>query len=104
METICAISTAYGTGGIAVVRVSGDEAIPIVNSLFVSRSPLSDAQAGTIHHGHITRQNEILDEVLCSVFRAPHSFTGEDTVEIACHGSLFIQQELLPPASGPSSH
>ena len=95
MKTICAISTAYGTGGIAILRVSGDEAIPIVNSLFVGRKALTDAQAGTVHHGQIVRNNEILDEVLCSVFKAPHSFTGEDTVEIACHGSLFIQQELL---------
>ena len=95
METICAISTAYGTGGIAILRVSGDEAIPIVNSLFAGHKPLIDAQPGTIHHGQIVRNDEVLDEVLCSVFRAPHSFTGEDTVEIACHGSLFIQQELL---------
>ena len=95
MSTICAISTPYGTGGIAVIRISGTEAIPIVNSLFVGRKPLTETSAGTIHHGQIARNGEILDEVLCSVFRAPHSFTGEDTVEIACHGSLFIQQELL---------
>jgi len=95
MNTICAISTAYGTGGIAVIRVSGNEAITIVDSLFAGRKRLSEAQAGTVHHGQIVRNGEILDEVLCSVFKAPHSFTGEDTVEIACHGSLFIQQELL---------
>ena len=95
MATICAISTAYGVGGIAVIRVSGEQAIPIVDSLFVGRVPLREAAANTIHFGRIQREKEILDEVLCSVFRAPHSFTGEDTVEIACHGSLFIQQELL---------
>ena len=95
MNTICAISTAYGTGGIAVIRVSGKEAISIVDSLFASRTPLRNAQAGTVHFGRIERDGEMLDEVLCSVFRAPHSFTGEDTVEIACHGSLFIQQELV---------
>ncbi len=95
MATICAISTAYGTGGIAIVRVSGTEAITIVNSLFSGRASLSDANAGTVHFGRIEREGEVLDEVLCSVFRAPHSFTGEDTVEIACHGSLYIQQELL---------
>ncbi len=95
MATICAISTAYGAGGIAVIRVSGEQAIPIVDSLFVGRVPLREAAANTIHFGRIQRGNEVLDEVLCSVFRAPHSFTGEDTVEIACHGSLFIQQELL---------
>ena len=95
MNTICSISTAYGTGGIAVVRVSGNEAVTIVDSLFAGRTRLCDAQAGTVHFGRIQRQGEVLDEVLCSVFRAPHSFTGEDTVEIACHGSLFIQQELV---------
>ena len=88
MATICAISTAYGTGGIAIVRVSGTEAITIVNSLFSGRASLADANAGTVHFGRIEREGEVLDE-------APHSFTGEDTVEIACHGSLYIQQELL---------
>ncbi len=95
MATICAISTPYGTGGIAVVRVSGEESISIVDRLFRGRLALADAKAGTVHFGRIERESEVLDEVLCSVFRAPHSFTGEDTVEIACHGSLYIQQELL---------
>ena len=66
-----------------------------MNSLFSGRACLADANAGTVHFGRIEREGEVLDEVLCSVFRAPHSFTGEDTVEIACHGSLYIQQELL---------
>ena len=95
MSTICAISTPYGVGGIAVIRVSGPDALPIVSSLFCGRLPLTDAKPNTVHFGRIQRNGELLDEVLCSVFRAPHSFTGEDTVEIACHGSLFIQQELL---------
>lgn len=95
MATICAISTAYGTGGIAVIRVSGEESIRIVDTLFRGRAPLMDAKAGSVHFGRIEREGEILDEVLCSVFHAPHSFTGENTVEIACHGSLYIQQELL---------
>ena len=95
METICAISTPYGAGGIAVIRVSGERAIPIVDALFAGRTPLCDALPNTVHFGRIERGGEMLDEVLCSVFRAPHSFTGEDTVEVACHGSLFIQQELL---------
>ena len=95
METICAISTAYGTGGIAVIRVSGEESISIVDTLFGGRVSLVDAKAGSVHFGRIERKGEILDEVLCSVFRAPHSFTGEDTVEIACHGSLYIQQEMV---------
>lgn len=100
MQTICAISTPYGVGGIAVIRVSGDDAIAIVDRLFVGRVPLREAKANTVHFGRIQTdlygaQVEVLDEVLCSVFRAPHSFTGEDTVEIACHGSIYIQQELV---------
>ena len=95
MQTICAISTPYGSGGIAVIRVSGPDAIRIVDSLFVGRTSLADTAANTVRHGRIQRAEETLDDVLCSVFRAPHSFTGEDTVEIACHGSLYIQQTLL---------
>lgn len=95
MSTICAISTPYGAGGIAVIRVSGEQAIEIVERIFVGRKQLAEAAPNTVHFGRIQRADEVLDEVLCSVFKAPHSFTGEDTVEIACHGSLFIQQELL---------
>lgn len=95
MSTICAISSPYGVGGIAVIRVSGEKAISIVDSLFIGRHKLVDAQANTILFGRIARQNEVLDEVLCSVFKAPHSFTGEDTVEISCHGSLYIQRTLI---------
>ena len=106
MNTICAISTPYGSGGIAVVRVSGKYAIEIVDGLFRGRKSLMDAQAYTVHYGEIMREvkgerlevkgeDDILDQVLVSVFRAPHSFTGEDVVEIACHGSMYIQQTLL---------
>ena len=108
MNTICAISTPYGSGGIAVIRVSGESAIPIVDGLFHGRKSLLEATAYTVHYGEIRKptptpslkgrennQQEILDQVLVSVFRAPHSFTGEDVVEIACHGSLYIQQTLL---------
>ena len=96
MNTICAISTPYGSGGIAVVRVSGESAIQIVDTLFYGRKSLLEAAAYTVHYGEIRRKGEeVLDQVLVSVFRAPHSFTGEDVVEIACHGSLYIQQTLL---------
>jgi len=95
MQTICAISTPYGSGGIAVIRVSGEQSISIVDTLFKGRLSLMEAKAGTVHFGRIQRENEVLDEVLCSVFRTPHSFTGEDTVEIACHGSVYIQQTML---------
>ena len=95
MSTICAISTPYGSGGIAVVRVSGESAIQIVDTLFHGRKSLLEAKAYTVHYGEIVNEQEILDQVLVSVFRAPHSFTGEDVVEIACHGSMYIQQTLL---------
>ncbi len=101
MNTICAISTPYGSGGIAVVRVSGASAIQIVDTLFHGRKSLMEAAAYTVHYGEIANREvkderlEVLDQVLVSVFRAPHSFTGEDVVEIACHGSTYIQQTLL---------
>ena len=98
MNTICAISTPYGGGGIAVIRVSGESAISIVDSLFHGRKSLKEAAAYTVHYGEVRRDargEEVLDQVLVSVFRAPHSFTGEDVVEIACHGSVYIQQTLL---------
>ncbi len=94
-NTICAISTPYGSGGIAVVRVSGEQSIAIVGSLFRGRTDLREAKANTAHYGEIIRGGEVLDEVVATVFHAPHSFTGEDTVEISCHGSMYIQQELL---------
>lgn len=99
MSTICAISTPEGSGGIAVIRVSGPTAIAMVDRLFCGRKSLIEAKAYTVHYGEIVNttdgKQEILDQVLVSVFRAPHSFTGEDVVEIACHGSRYIQQTLL---------
>ena len=104
MNTICAISTPYGSGGIAVIRVSGEDAVAIVDTLFRGRKSLAEASAYTVHYGEIVKgengkvkgeKYEVLDQVLVSVFRAPHSFTGEDVVEIACHGSMYIQQTLL---------
>ena len=97
-DTICAISTPPGVGGIAIIRVSGKDAIPICEQIFAPRqkaNKLSEQAAYTIAYGTIHKNNDILDDVLVSVFRAPHSFTGEDTVEITCHGSLYIQQQLM---------
>lgn len=86
-ETIAAISTAPGTGGIAVLRVSGPNAIEVAGTVVGDLSNIPTRQA-------VLRRTE-LDEMVVTLFRAPHSFTGEDTVEIACHGSLYIQQQLL---------
>ena len=96
METICAIATPFGVGGIAVIRVSGDSAVETVDRLFRGKQRPADAASHTARFGHIVQPDgSVLDEVVCTVFRGPHSFTGEDTVEISCHGSLYIQQEIL---------
>ena len=99
MSTICAISTAPGTGGIAVIRVSGPEAIPFTERVFHPRNPkkqLSLCAANSLTYGQaFDKQGTLIDEVVAALFRAPHSFTGEDTVELSCHGSQFIQQQLL---------
>ena len=78
-----------------MIRVSGERAIEIVDTLFTGRLPLKDTPGGRVRFGQIVRDGEVLDEVLCCVFRAPNSFTGEETVEVSCHGSVFIQQTLV---------
>jgi len=97
--TITAISTAPGIGGIAVIRVSGNDALKFSNAIFVPRKKsfsLLQQEANTVSFGTVVdKQNVETDEVLVTVFRAPHSFTGEDVVEISCHGSLFVQQKIL---------
>lgn len=98
-STIAAISTAPGVGGIAVIRVSGPESFVICDRIFKPSkrsATVQSQQANTVVYGTVTdKNNEPIDEVLLTVFRAPHSFTGEDVVEIACHGSVFIQQRIL---------
>ena len=97
--TITAISTAPGIGGIAVIRVSGSDALKYSNAIFVAKKKsfsLLEQKAYTVSFGSVVdNQNEIIDDVLVTVFRSPHSFTGEDVVEISCHGSLFVQQKIL---------
>lgn len=98
-STICAIATAPGTGGIAVLRLSGPQAIEIVSRNYKPARTSVDflqQEAYTISYGNIySNANETIDDVLISIFRAPHSYTGEDVVEISCHGSVYIQQKLL---------
>lgn len=97
-DTICAIATPHGMGAIAVVRVSGPEAISIVSQLF-RQNDKPFIQENVVSHkacyGHIVDNGNWLDEVLVTFFKAPHSFTGEDSAEISVHGSVFIQQKLL---------
>jgi tRNA modification GTPase len=97
-DTICAISTAPGTGGIAVIRVSGPEAVDICGAVFFPKNKNKDLRSlppYTVCLGSIRRGGEWIDETLASLFRAPGSYTGEDTVEITCHGSMYIQQQIL---------
>ncbi len=94
-DTICAISTAPGVGGIAVIRVSGKEAAEIVNRCWQGTS-LAEMKSHTAHLGRISdSEGAVLDEVVLTMFRTPHSFTGEDVIEIACHGSTWIQQQII---------
>ena len=96
--TICAIATPPGSGAIAVIRLSGEQAIDMCDNVYSSpksNKTLIDQPPNTIHYGSITDAGEIVDEVLISLFKAPHSFTGENTAEISCHGSPYIQQRLL---------
>ena len=100
-ETICALATASG-GAIGIIRISGAQTLEILSRIF--SKDLTDAQPNTIHYGHIVepvaasqqqQQPRIIDEVLVSVFRAPHSYTGEDSAEISCHGSTYILNKVL---------
>jgi len=96
-DTIIALATASGAGAIAVIRLSGKDAIAISSKLFKSihGKDLTTQQTHTIHLGHIMDGNRTIDEVLVSLFKNPQSYTGEDVVEISCHGSVYIQQEIL---------
>lgn len=98
-DTICAIATAQG-GAISIIRISGRDAINITDKIFYAagnkHTPLAERPANTITFGLIKNGNdEIIDEVLVSIFRAPHSYTGEDSVEISCHGSSYILQQVM---------
>jgi tRNA modification GTPase len=95
--TICAIATS-GTGAIAVIRVSGPDTFTIVEKVFLPVTVgkvLSEQPANTIHFGTIRQGEELIDEVLVSLFKAPQSYTGEDVIEISCHGSAYIQQKIM---------
>ena len=96
-ECICALATPAG-GAIGIIRLSGHDAIRITDHVFASASgkPLTDAKPNTIHYGEIKDQDgNTIDDVLVSVFKAPHSYTGEDSTEISCHGSRYILQQVL---------
>ena len=96
-DTICALSTVQGKGAIAVVRLSGPNAISVTSKIFrtAKGKPLEDTKSHSLRFGYIYKGDKLLDEVLVSILRAPNSYTGEDMAEISCHGSYYIQQELL---------
>ena len=98
-DTICALATAPG-GAIGIIRISGDRSLEILSRIFTK--DITNAQPNTIHYGHIVSPlplegsgEALIDEVLVSVFRSPHSYTGEDSVEISCHGSAYILNKVL---------
>ena len=95
--TIAAISTAQGEGGIGVIRISGDRAIEIADAVFknINGKKLADMKGYTAAYGSILYENEKLDEAVALVFRAPHSYTGENVVELSCHGGIYITRQVL---------
>ncbi|MCK0159347.1 tRNA uridine-5-carboxymethylaminomethyl(34) synthesis GTPase MnmE [Allomuricauda sp. F6463D] len=96
-DNIVALATPSGTGAIAVIRVSGPDAITLVDTLFksIKGKKLQQQKSHTIHLGNIVDGDKILDEALVSIFKGPHSYTGENVIEISCHGSPFIQQQII---------
>ncbi|POR20882.1 tRNA uridine-5-carboxymethylaminomethyl(34) synthesis GTPase MnmE [Flavobacterium columnare] len=96
-DTIVALATPSGAGAVALIRISGKEAINIANQSFksIKNKDLTKQKSHTLHLGHIVDGEKILDQVLVSIFKGPHSYTGENTIEISCHGSTFIQQQII---------
>jgi len=97
-DTIAAISTAMNNSGIGIIRISGDDAFRILADIFRPANPKKDmtqVPGHTIHYGYIMNGTDIVDEVLVMVMKAPHTYTREDTVEINCHGGMFVMQRVL---------
>jgi len=96
-STVAAISTAMSNSGIGIVRMTGEEAFEIADRVYKGKreKKLCEQKSHTIHYGFITDDNEIIDEVLVMLMRGPHSYTGEDTVEINCHGGVYVVRRIL---------
>lgn len=96
-DSIVALATPSGAGAIAIIRISGADAITIGNSVFqsIKGKDLTQQKSHTLHLGHVMDNQKTLDEVLVSIFKGPHSYTGENTIEISCHGSTYIQQQII---------
>ncbi len=97
-DTICAIATPQGTGAIAVIRISGNKSFEVIHQIFKPKNEninLLDLEPYKVYYGEIYDKNQLIDDVLISVFKAPHSYTGEHSLEISCHGSPYIQRLIL---------
>jgi len=96
-DTIVALASPSGAGAIAVIRVSGNDAIALSKSIFnsVSGKDITKQKTHTLHLGHIVDDTKVIDQVLLSIFKGPNSYTGENTIEISCHGSTYIQQQII---------
>ncbi len=94
-DTIAAISTGMSASGIGIVRISGGKAFEVIDRIYHGKDQLSEAESHTIHYGFIKDGAEMIDQVLVSVMRSPRTFTGEDTVEINCHGGIFVVKKVL---------
>jgi tRNA modification GTPase len=98
-DTIAALATAHGTGAIAVIRLSGKKSFGIIDRIFYTKDlkpkKISPEKGYTVHFGLIAENGIVIDEVLVTKFNSPHSYTGEDSIEISCHGSIYIQQQIL---------
>ena len=97
-ETICALASPFGSGAIATVRLSGPLSLQIAAQIFEPSNKkfvIEKAKSHQIHYGFVKDKNELIDDVLLSIFKRPNSYTGEDSIEISCHGSTYIQQRIL---------
>ena len=94
-DTIAAISTGLTNSGIGIVRISGSEALEIADRVYKGKETITEVPTHTIHYGHVMDGDETVDEVLVMVMRGPRTFTGEDTVEINCHGGTYVVSRVL---------
>jgi len=97
-DTIAAIATGLSNAGISIVRISGDNALSVIDKIYMSKSGkkvLSNEKSHTIHYGYIKDGDEIIDEVMVAIMKAPKSYTREDTVEINCHGGIVVTRKIL---------
>lgn len=94
-DTIAAVSTGMTASGIGIVRICGEEAFQVIDRIYKGKRKLSEVESHTIHYGHIVNDGETIDQVLVTIMRAPRTFTGEDTVEINCHGGVYVVNRVL---------